>query len=492
MIMDFLDPSRKKAHRRRLFLGYFLMAIMVAIGTLIVLYQANGWDVNRENGEFIQNGIVFVDSKPGGATVYVNNVAEREKTDTRLVLPEGIYTIRIEAEGYRTWQRSFELDGGQIERLVYPFLLPNTLTITDVKTYDAKPLIASQSPDRRWVLIQRPGETYQFDVFDLINPAEKPVQVAVPITTLTSPSVDASLEFVEWSTDNKHVLVKRSYENKSEYIIFNREASAETVNLNTAFGITPAEVSLRDKKPDQFYYLDSLPGVLRTANTKSKTISAPLLSAVIDYKSYGDNIILYVTKEGAQNDKTNFKILDGETDYLLKSVKQSEEYVLDVAKYNGDWYYVIGATNESAVFVYKNPVTVLKQENSSLSAYSILRLGNPKFVSFSANTQYIKAQSGKTITTLDLEHEKQYIFELDQDIPLDQDVKWMDGHRFVYVDNQQSYIVDFDGSNKQTLVTSALPNSPFFDRDYDNVFTIENSKTDNSKMAFTLTVIDNR
>lgn len=490
--MDFLDPKRRRAHRRRLFIGYILMAIVIAIGTMMALYLAYGYDVDRENGQIIQNGIVFVDSKPKGARVYVNDVAERNETDTRLVLPAGVYTVRLEAEGYRHWERTFNLEGGQIQRLVYPFLIPNSLIITDVEVYDATPQLATQSPDRRWVLVQRPGQTYQLDVFDLNQPDHSPIQVVIPASLLTTPSLEASLEVVEWSNDNRHLLFKRNFAGKTEYIIFDRESPNESVNLNSLLGIKPVEVTLRDKRPDQVYFLDAFPGTLRSADIKARTISAPLLAAVIGYKSYSDDIILYATREGAEAGKTNINILERDKIYLLKTVSESDRYLIDVARYESTWYYVAGSAADDMVFVYKDPLPMIKQETRTpLTVTAILRIENPRFVSFSASTQFVGVQSGKSVLTLDLELERQYRSEIDQDIGLEQQFDWMDGHRYYFVVNQQSYVLDFDGSNLQTLVTSRLSNGPFFDRDYDNVFTIEGSKQDNNKAALTMTVIDN-
>lgn len=491
-MMDFLDPKRKKAHLRRLFIGYGLMAIVIGIGTLITLYVANGYDINRNNGELIQNGIVFVDSKPKGATVYLNDKAEQSRTDTRMVLPAGTYTVRLEAEGYRSWERTFSLEGGQIQRLVYPFLIPNSLVINDLVQYDATPQLATQSPDRRWVLIQKPGQTYAFDLFDLNDIEKQPVAIAIPPSILTSPAAEASLEVVEWSNDNRHLIFKRSFADTTEYVSFDRENPSEAININTALGVKPVELSLRNKRPDQFYYLESLPGTLRSADIKARTISAPLLQEVEDYKSYDDDIILFATKLGAQTDKVDIKIFDSKQSYVLRSVNQSDTYLMDIARYDDEWYFIAGSAADNNVFIYTDPLRTIKQnDDQPLTVKAVLRLDKPQFVAFSANTQFVRVQSTNKILAIDLEDSQQYRFQLDETIPADQEIKWMDGHRLIYVVNQQSYVVDFDGSNKQTLVTSRLSNSPFFDRDYDNVFTIEGSKTTNNKAAFTRTIIDN-
>ncbi len=472
-------------------LGYVLMGILVAIGTMTILYLAYGYDIDRKTGTLIQNGIVFVDSKPQGARIFVNDKEHRSRTDARMVLPSGVYTIRLERDGYRTWERTFNLEGGQIQRLVYPFLLPNQLVTTDVAQFDALPALATQSPDRRWVLVQVPGQTYQFQVFDLNSPDRQPASIVVPPAALTNPGAIASLRVIEWSNNNRHVMFERTFDETSEFLVLDREQPAETVNLNTAFGIAPQVVSLKNKRHDQFYYLDSTPGLLRAANLGNRTISAPLADAVIDYATYGDDIVMYATQQDVSADKADIRILEGDKTYVLKTVTAAPRYVMDVSRYDNKWFYVAGSSADTVVSVYENPLATLKHQGAgSPQVFALIRLDSPQFVSFSANTQFIGLQSGNRIITLDLEHGNQYRIELAQDIALTDKIRWMDGHRYIFTAMDQSYIVDFDGSNENTLVTSRLHSGPFFDRDYDNVFTFEESKTDGNKKALTQTVID--
>lgn len=488
--MDFLDPRRKKAHRRRLKLGYALMSIVVAIGTATLLYLAYGFDIDRKTGNLIQNGTVYVDSKPGGARVYLDDVLQKNRTDTRMNLPAGVYTIRLEADGYRPWERTFNLDGGEIERLVYPYLLPNQLETVDIAQYEVVPGLVMQSPDRRWLLVQRPAQTYQFDVYDLNDPDKSPVAIIVPPALLTKPGADASLSMVEWSSDNRHVLLRRDYEKNSEFIMLDREDPSSSINLNTLLGVKPAFISLRNQKHDQFYYLDAIPGTLRIADSKSRTISAPLVGDVNAYATYGDDIVLYVTEDVVETDRAEFRIFENDKSYTLKQVQKSDNYVLEVSRYDNRWYYVIGSAVENISWVYENPLSVLKsQANASLRVVP-MKLDNPRFVSFSANTQFVGIQSGNILLTLDLEYDQQYRTELPHNIPLTQKIDWMDGYRWIFSVNQQSHIVDFDGSNPQTLVISRARSGPFFDHDYNNVFTFEESKFDGTKKALTRTIID--
>ncbi|MCA9348176.1 PEGA domain-containing protein [Candidatus Saccharibacteria bacterium] len=491
--MDFLDPRRKKAHKQRLFLGYFLMSIAILLGTVLVMHLAFGFDVDRKTGELVQNGTLYVDSKPKGAKVFINNIEQRGRTDTRLVLPAGAYALRIEASGYRNWEKTIDLDGGEIERITYPYLVPNEFVTTDVVTYASQPVISTQSPDRRWLLTMSAYMDLTFDVVDLSDVKKAPTQLVVPTSLFVGGfGANDTLEVVEWSTNNRNILMKWIGQDQTRFIVLDREDPAQSIDINTVFGISPVVVSLKNKRSDQFYYMEAVPGVLRVANSKNKTISAPILEQVIDYKTYGDDIVLFATKKDVDAGRAKYVIYDGSQAYDLKNVAESDYYPMDVSKYDNEWYYVIGARYEGNTFVYKNPLKYLKSDtHESVNVEAIIRLANPRYISFSANTQFIGVQGGSEIMSFDLEKEHYYRVKLKVGVPEDYQVRWMDGRRYVYSVAGQSYILDYDGSNEQTLVSSDYEAGPFFDRDYDNVFTIEDSKSTAGQKALTMTVIDN-
>jgi hypothetical protein len=61
--MDYLDPSKERAQTIRLIIGYILIGVAILIATLILLYQAYGFGINKE-GQVIQSGLVFMSSQP--------------------------------------------------------------------------------------------------------------------------------------------------------------------------------------------------------------------------------------------------------------------------------------------------------------------------------------------------------------------------------------------------------------------------------------------
>mgnify|MGYP001267623619 CR=1 FL=1 len=70
--MDFLDPKKQRQNTIVLYAGYLLIGIAIIISTIVLLYQANGYEVDTK-GKLVQNGLVFFSSQPNPATIYLND-----------------------------------------------------------------------------------------------------------------------------------------------------------------------------------------------------------------------------------------------------------------------------------------------------------------------------------------------------------------------------------------------------------------------------------
>ena len=165
--MDYLDPNKKKAHRTRLFIGYALMAVAIAFATVILVYMGSGYYVDRQTGDLIQNGQIYVNSDPGGAQIYLNDKQQKAKTDNKLVVPSGSYKVGMKKDGYRDWEQTLQLEGGKVQRLDYARLIPTTLKSVITQTFASNPTHISQSPDRKYlslVFAEKPNAVYFYDL----------------------------------------------------------------------------------------------------------------------------------------------------------------------------------------------------------------------------------------------------------------------------------------------------------------------------------------
>lgn len=466
--MDFLDPKKQKTHLIRLIIGYILVATALVLTAIILLYQAYGFGI--KNGEVIQNGLVFVSTRPRPADVYINGKRNEKTTNTRLLIQAGQYTFKLERSGYRTWQRAITVEGGSVARFDYPVLFPTKLTTTKVASYEAAPSISTQSPDHRWTLVQSSAGYNVFDIYDLDNPDVAAKQLTLPTTIFNAQAGTHSWELVKWSSDNRHVLLKHLTDNNgakaSEYILVDREDAAASLNLTNKLGTNPTKIELRDNKFDKYYVYDQPTATLKTA-TLDQPSPQPFLEHVLAFKPHGNDRVLYVTDTGAEAGKAAVKLLDGDKTYIIRQVTASDTYLVDLAQYSGDWYVVAGSKADNRVYVYKNPQKLIDDDKDPIAPVQVLKVDAPNHVSFSDNARFIAAENGPQFAVYDAETDRGYAYT--QKAPLDAPqtfATWMDGHRMMYVSGGKIFVFEFDNANKEFL-NAASPNYlPVFDPKY--------------------------
>lgn len=474
--MEFLDPKKQKQHMTRLFIGYFLVGVALLLTTVILLYRAYGYGF--KNGQVIQNGLIFISSSPSPADIYINGEKRQERTNVRLLLSSGQYTFELKREGYRPWKRAITLEGGSVARFDYPMLFPADLTSGAVKRYDTAPGLATQSPDRRWIVVQSGADHKVFDVFDLSKPDKAPVSIALPegISKLTGAH---SWKVMEWANDNSHLLLQHivTSGNKlsTEYILLDREDASRSVNLTEKLGINPSHLELRDKKFDKYFLYSEADHKLWTASIDQPQPQL-FIEHVLGFKSHGDDIVLYATDQDAQPGKAAIKLLDGNRTHTIRQVAAGSRYILQLARYENAWYVAAGAPSENRTYVYKNPAsTLVAKPDQVLVPVQVLKANSPSYVAFSDNARFIMVQGGggQAFSVYDAETNKGYNYTVDMPMDAPQEhANWMDGHRMMYVSGGKAFVFDFDKANQEVLVSANPGYSPFFDRDYRILYTL--------------------
>jgi hypothetical protein len=473
--MDYLDTKKETRHRYILFTGYILIAAGIVIATLILVYQAYGFGVKRD-GTVIQNGLAFFSSHPNPADIYVNGKLSKERTNTRLALPAAIYQVTLTRDGYHSWQRKVAIEGGNVYHYDYPFLIPKDLTPKRVVAYESMPAIFSQSPDRRWLLLQRPGPLTAFELYDLKNPkklAENISQISFPAQILSKATGTESLSAVDWADDNEHVLLLHTYDDKTEYILLDRTNPERSINLNITLGASPTKLTLKDRKYDKYYLYDA-----STASLRSATLGTPqptdVLDRVLAYQSYGKDSVLYVTDLRSPAGKVTARLLSGDQTYTLKTFPAGSSYLVDLTKYSNDLYVVIGAANQDKVYIYKDPIGQLREKpQQALVPVQVLHVAKPNFLDFSDSAQFIAVEGGNQFGLYDIENKKGYNYTTTQPLDTGQThASWMDGNRLSYISGGTVLIFDYDYMNVHTLSAAAASMLPGYSSDYNYIYTL--------------------
>jgi len=477
--MEFLDYKKKRDRTIRLFVGYFLVAILIGLATLIVVYLAQGYGYSPESG-VVQSGLVFIDTQPVSGKVYIDGQL-KGNSNMKVELVSGKHSISISQSNYRTWSKKFNLLGGSVLYISYPLLIPNNITVGITQVLDSPPVWVSQSPNDRWIVSQPSATSPVLSIFDTTNINTAPVSITLPEDQLISYQGQfGAIKPIEWSSDNRHLLVEQTLpDGNKSYLIIDTQDASQSVNISTKLGLGIASsqyITLFNKNYNQYYVLDTTTGTLSTADLTNGLNATPVLTDVVAYKSFADNLILYVTYSGAKADQAQAMVLSNQTDkYLLQSLPRdtTNQYLLDLAQYSGDWYYVTSDSAANKVLIYKNPLSRTSAGNTKpIIAQMSLALSSPQFVSFSNNTQFVSMQSGQQFVVYDAQQNQVYRYTSSLPIALTQQAKWMDGDRMTVVTNSKVQEFDFDGTNLQTLTASRPEFTAYFDSKYKYIFTL--------------------
>jgi len=470
--MDYLDLKKQARHRVILLVGYVLVAVAIVIATLVLLYQAYGFGLGK-NGTVIQNGLLFLSSHPNPAAIYIDNVKKSQSTNTRMVVNEGVYGVKLAREGYRDWQRRIEVDGGNVKHFDYPFLFPKELTTKKVQAYDGAPGLMSQSPDRRWLLIQPPGAVTNFDVYDLRAISKPSTTISLPPNVITQGSAGQAFKLAEWADDNKHVVLQHDYDGKTEFILLDRGSPEQSINLNNTLSISPTKLTLRDKKYDQYYVYNAGTLELQTVSLKDTAVK-PLLARVLAYQSYGEDSLLYVTDAEAPAGSALAKLRGGKKTVNIRNLPASPAYLVDLTKYSGDMYVAVGASAGEKVYVFKDPFGQrAKQPRRAVVPSQVLHVPQPNYLGFSASAQFIVAENGDHFGIYDIENETGYNYVSPQALDSPQaHASWMDGNRLTLVSGGKLEVFDYDDANQQALMPASSLYLPAFTPDYKNVYSL--------------------
>lgn len=491
--MDFLDPKKKRAQIIRLYIGYGLVAVAIGIAAIIILYAALGYGVDSHSGQVIQNGLVFISSQPRSADVKVVGSDNKQQppatTNTRLTIPAGEYTITISKQGYRSWQRSIVLEGGSVERLVYPFLFPTNLVTSEIQHYTNQPGFLTQSPDHHFILLQKPDNIANFEVFDTSNPKSPSKTVGIP-AGLLSDGPNPSLQVMDWSSNNKTVLMKHNFGTSSEFIVFNSQAPETSLNINKALNTSPVDVAFYNQQADQVYVQDAT-GLLQQANLTTHTLT-PLLNNISQFKANGSDMLEYITTAGAPTGKAFVELRTNNTNYHLRDLPTSSSYLLGLSQFSGHWYVVVGAPSEGKAYVYQDPINALSDTTSNTTfIVHTMHIKSPKYLSFSANARFVELQNGQEFSVYDAEADHQFHYQLNQPIDGSQ-ATWMDGHRLMSISNGQLLIFDFDGTNAQLLNKALGGTRPGFDQNFQNEFSLAPSSKAAGSFGLTSTALQTK
>ncbi|PLS81444.1 hypothetical protein CYG49_02180 [Candidatus Saccharibacteria bacterium] len=435
----------KRTRRAILFFTYGVMTVTTIVISAIVLFLALGYRFDNNSGSFYQSGLIQFRSFPDDANVIIDGKQQTIRTPSKLNVAAGEHDIVMRRDGYRDWNKRISIDEGQLLWLNYVRFIPNNITTTTVREFDA---IADSlaSPNRRWIVLQpntaQPGLVFA-DIRDEENPTFK--TVAIPDTAYTKQDgATGTFELVEWNLGGRFLLIKHTVNNVQEFIRFDRENPSEAINVTAKLGAV-SKVQFAGDNGDIVYAL--IGNELKRASVTVNE-SSSLATNVTNFVVYrGDTVGVVSTKDNVQE----VSLIKDNDVTAVKTYPSTGPLLIAVNNYFNQDYIAVSQGNR--VELIRDPANA---PNTAESVHEVITTEQPaEWLYFSNNGRMIVAQHQATFTTFDLELNKKtgHTFTTSQRVT--EPFKWLDDY-YLWTDlDGQLRIIEFDGANERQITTVA-------------------------------------
>ena len=450
--------SRKKENALVFFKNLAMTTTVFSI-VLILVFLTQGWRLD-EKFEVQQTGLVQFNSSVLNSIAEIDKKKLSEGTPTKILAKPGNHEFSIWKEGYKTWWRRAEVKVGEILWLNYARLVPkqlneksflNILNLKSAQVSPDKKKIFAISEDNNgeaafWLIDISLREPKISRINFNSNIFERDSQNNKNINQTNFYKIAENLQFSKASNDNKKALLSFKNGNKLEWLILNFENPDESINLTQKFHIDFSKIIPSN---DELNKLIGISGSdLREINLSNSTISAAILSDVVDFELYDKENIVYIEKKTTSND---FSVGLRKNDKNIKIAKNiKDQPKIAIGRYYRESYVYIG--QDSKIDIYKSASWT---EKMHLTKTLNLKF-SPDYLKLNGESRIMVAKKGKDIYSFDIETRNEYQFLASNDSK----IKWLDDFILGDFEGERMAIHDFDGMNKQVL-SRAISNLPF-------------------------------
>lgn len=121
----------KKSDRRKRAAAFYLSALLFLILLPIILSYALGYKIDFIKFKIYKTGIIYVNSRPTGASIYLNGKLHTDLTPAQIEeLKPGTYKLEVKRDGFYSWERELIVKPNMVTRADSIVLFP---VIKDMK-----------------------------------------------------------------------------------------------------------------------------------------------------------------------------------------------------------------------------------------------------------------------------------------------------------------------------------------------------------------------
>lgn len=225
--------------KRKIFLLSFVVLFFLT-APAVVLY-ALGYRFDNKNGILVHSGSITIESWPRDVDIYLNDEKQEKKQLNNINnsytvngLKPGRYRLKCQKEGYTSWEKNIEVHSGLSTEFWNVLLYP--VENTDINQYNTPSIeqfFLSPRNNDEVVYFYKDGGNNRVGLLNIRDISTDEIFSTSSLQFL-EPSQE---ENVEWSTDNKQILIPLTDGNQKQYIIarIRKDRLNNITNLNQIF-----------------------------------------------------------------------------------------------------------------------------------------------------------------------------------------------------------------------------------------------------------------
>jgi hypothetical protein len=249
---------------RRIIFSTFLLIFIVA-GPILALY-VQGYRLDLQNKKITQTGGIFVKTTPKQAGVYLNGKLYK-KTDFLFgstlienLLPQK-YSVQIKKAGFRTWEKSLQIEEKRVTELKSVFLFPENVNFVPISQ---QVLDLWWLPDKKTMILkENKEEIWALKLYNLDNNLKLQILREDDISSKGTELLD-----LQFSPDDKKIILKIGTKEQIKYFSLDIEQASpilQEIKTDTIENPIPVENILAFKRVNNnYYYIDAFGNLYKT------------------------------------------------------------------------------------------------------------------------------------------------------------------------------------------------------------------------------------
>lgn len=425
---------------KKLFIAasYLLGALIIVGGTVLLVAYGEGYRYNFKERKLIRTGLIIIDTEPSSATVYVNGKQVKKRTPYRKTSLTGTYAVDLKKDGYRDWNRVFNVTSDEVSLAQYVLMVPNQPTTETITSTKGKIGSFVASNDRRhaaYTVLE--GNDAGVWLTNTTNETPQKLYGFVPGETVAELSL---------ADDGQHALALVNNGTALRYLVL--APNNDPVDVTSTFG--PGYEGGVRMNPSNWKELYSLKiDGLRKLDLGSKIASSVLAERVVTYEFTGDRITYVQAPVDVTSPAAKLWALDrsNRKQELDNALPLSQAYALDYATYLGTPQLAVVMPTVATTRIYAEPF------NQDRRVTTPVNTGDANRAMFNDDGRYFVA-AGSGVVLFDLE--RRSLLPLATPVST-QGLTWFDNFHLLSIKDGQSVLSEYDGNYSNTLGQTAFP-----------------------------------